>query len=54
MTNKVQFKFSLPPEVKKWLQTRAEQNLRSQSAELLALLRDNMSKPEAKDEDEKL
>ena len=39
MKNDVQFKVRLPEEVKQWLEKRAEENIRSQSAEIVAVLR---------------
>jgi CTP:molybdopterin cytidylyltransferase MocA len=42
LKDKVQFKLLIPADVKTWLEQRAEQNLRSQSSELISVLRDQM------------
>lgn len=43
MTKKLQFKLMLPEDVKAWLAARAERNLRSQGAEIVACLRERMA-----------
>lgn len=40
--NKVHFKVALPTEVKYWLSLRAATNMRSQSSELICILKDKM------------
>lgn len=42
MPESVQFKLNLPADVKAWLAEQATRNLRSQSAEIVATLRERM------------
>lgn len=44
---KKQFKFSMPDHVKAWLASRAEKNLRSQSAEIVHMLTEKMEAEQA-------
>ncbi|SIR06468.1 hypothetical protein SAMN05880590_11186 [Rhizobium sp. RU35A] len=42
--NQVQFKLNIPADVKRWLASEAEKNLRSQTAEILLALKEKMSR----------
>lgn len=42
-----QYKVNLPLDVKDWLKTRAEASLRSQSAEMVFILREKMAAEQA-------
>jgi hypothetical protein len=44
MAERKQFKINLPQDVKDWLTQQADQNLRSQSSELILALREKMSR----------
>lgn len=49
-TETTQFKLSLPNDVKQWVEARAAQNMRSQGAEIIFMLKERMqgqSDPEA-------
>ncbi|ATX64727.1 Arc family DNA-binding protein [Roseinatronobacter bogoriensis] len=44
MNKPIQFKLLLPVDVKKWLEQQATKNVRSQGAEIVARLRDEMER----------
>ena len=50
-THKIQVKINLPEDVKRWLETQAAKNLRSQNAEIVLALRAKMKSSETKKAD---